>query len=134
MNSKHNVTIEFCKQQVLLSKCKDKKTAAILVSADMTQIYSIGINGGPKGGEQCLCNATTQMALEGNAQRPKYSCVHSEQNCLAKNTTIDQIPKILICTFQPCTVCASLIVNVQTNIQEVWFIDEYWDDRAVTMP
>lgn len=122
MKQKENVMINFCRQQATLSKCKDAKVAAVLVSADMTQIYSIGINGGPKNGQQCLC-------LEDS--KSKYSCVHAEQNCLVKNTTIDQIPKILICTKQPCTVCASLIVNCQTNVQEVWYIDEYWDKRGL---
>ena len=52
--TKHDIMINFVRQQASLSKCTDAKTAAVLVSADMTQIYSIGINGGPKDGIDCM--------------------------------------------------------------------------------
>lgn len=122
MNKKDSI-ITFAIGQSMLSKCKDKKTAAILVSADLMQIYSIGINGGPMGGEDCLCATSNK--------EQKYSCVHAEMNCLVKNTVINDIPKIMICTKQPCQMCASLIVNANTNIKEVWFIEPYWDSTGV---
>jgi len=123
MKDKKSVLIDFCVEQAKLSKCTDKKTAAILVSEDLTQIYSIGINGGPKGGKDCLCT-------KGDGKQ-KYSCVHAEMNCLVKNRVIDNTPKIIICTKQPCAMCASLIVNACTNITEVWFIEPYWDDTGL---
>lgn len=118
MNRRDSI-VTFALNQALLSKCQDKKTAAILVSEDLMQVYSIGINGGPKGGRNCLCKE--------NASIPKYTCVHSEMNCLVKNTCINDIPKIMICTKQPCQMCASLIVNSCTNIIQVWYIESYWD-------
>jgi len=123
MTSKHDNMINFCLQQAELSKCKDKKTAAILVRADMTQIYSIGVNGGPAGGIDCLCQDETQ-------DKRKYSCVHAEQNCLVKAIARDAEPKIMICSKQPCAVCASLIINSHNNITEVWFVDDYWDNTG----
>ncbi len=118
--NKKNSLITLAIQQSMLSKCKDKKTAAILVSADLMQIYSIGVNGGQKGGENCLCNENT-------CSKMKYTCVHAEMNCLVKNTVINDTPKIMICTKQPCQMCASLIVNARTTITEVWYIEPYWD-------
>lgn len=136
---KHDIIINFIKEQATLSKCEDGKTAAILVSADMKQIYSIGVNGGPIGGMQCMCQPAQRYEMPGlygtthKVDKPKYSCVHAEMNCLVKNTCINDIPKILICTKQPCQVCASLIINSNTNIIAVWYIDDYWDETGVNI-
>lgn len=128
-SDKRDTMISFARWQALLSKCKDKKTSALLISADMTQIYSIGINGGPKGGEDCLCRTED----DGQAPTAKYTCVHAEMNCLVKNTVINDVPKIMICSKQPCQMCASLIVNADTNIKEVWFIEPYWDNTGINI-
>lgn len=124
-NAKHDNMINFCLQQTELSRCKDKKTAAILVRDDMTQIYSIGINGGPANGIDCLCQE------EQTPSKKKYSCVHAEQNCLVKAIVRDAAPKIMICSKQPCAVCASLIINSHNNIIEVWFVEDYWDNTGL---
>lgn len=129
MIERKNTMISFALWQSRLSKCRDKKTAAILVSDDLTQIYSIGINGGPKHGADCMCRTDD----DGQAPIAKYTCVHSEMNCLVKNTAVDDRPKIMICTKQPCQMCASLIVNADTNIKEVWYIEPYWDKTGVTI-
>jgi deoxycytidylate deaminase len=123
MIPKHDFVIDFVVQQAKLSKCKDKGTAAALVSLDMQQIYSLGINGGPAHGRDCLCAE--------HKDRPKYTCVHAEMNCLVKNRIIDNTPKVMICTKQPCQMCASLIVNANTNIVEVWYIEPYWDNTGL---
>lgn len=112
--------INFVLEQAKLSKCRDKKTAALLVSSDLMQVFSIGINGGPMGGMNCMCDDTK-----------KYTCVHAEMNCLVKNTTIDDRPKILICTKQPCHMCAAMIINANTNINEVWYIEPYRDPTGL---
>jgi len=124
--NKKDTLITFTIWQSMLSKCKDKKTAALLVSADLMQIYSVGINGGPKGGADCLCD-------EDKENKAKYTCVHAEMNCLVKNTVINDTPKIMICTKQPCQICASLIVNANTNITEVWYIEPYWDETGLNI-
>lgn len=126
MKGKKDTLIAFTLWQAMLSKCKDKKTAAILVSADLSQIYSIGINGGPKGGVDCLCQTKDDQIT-----KMKYTCTHAEMNCLVKNTTINDVPKIMICTKQPCQMCAALIVNACTNITEVWYVEPYWDNAGV---
>ena len=128
MNKRDGV-IAFALWQSQLSKCKDKKTAAILVSQDLTQVYSIGINGGPKGGQDCLC--TQENCTDVVVDKARYTCVHAEMNCLVKNTAINSVPKIMICTKQPCQICASLIVNACTNIVEVWYLEPYRDDTGI---
>ena len=96
-----------------VSKCEDKHTAAIAVSNDLQQVYSIGINGGPKGGADCLCS-----------HGGKYTCIHSEANCIAKCTATDK-DKIMICSFSPCVTCASLITN--SGFKHVYYIEAYKD-------
>lgn len=130
MMDRQSLMTSFAMAIAKLSKCKDKQTAAILVSADLTQIYSIGINGGPHRGKQCLCGVKGD---EADRKMIKYTCAHSEMNCLVKNQVIDQTPKILICTKQPCQMCATLVINANTNIKEVWFVDTYWDETGIDL-
>lgn len=123
MNDRLKTLLRFTLDQRKHSKCTDKKTSAVLISQDCMQIYSIGINGGPKNGRNCLCDNCTAIV--------KYSCVHAEMNCLVKNTTINDKPKILICSKQPCAMCASLIINADTNIKEVYYYEDYWDKTGL---
>lgn len=128
--NKEDVIVALAVNAASLSKCKDKKTAAILVSADFTQIHSVGINGGPRKGRQCLCGVKGD---EADQKGIKYTCAHSEMNCLVKNRVVDDTPKILVCTKQPCQMCATLIINANTNIREVWFHESYWDKTGVQL-
>lgn len=96
-----------------LSKCTDKGVAAIITDKDGTQVYSIGINGGPRHGIDCLCK------LGG-----KYTCVHAEANAIAKCTVADT-QKVFICSFSPCVTCAALIVN--SGASAVYYVDQYKD-------
>lgn len=123
MNDKLKTLLKFALDQKKHSKCEDKKTSAILISHDCMQIYSIGINGGPRGGTNCLCDKCHA--------HEKYSCVHAEMNCLVKNTHIDDEPKILISSKQPCAMCASLMVNAGTNIKKVYYNQPYWDGTGL---
>lgn len=117
LSAKARVFVKFAYELSTLSKCNEGKVAAILIANDCSQVFSIGINGGPSGQADCLCGA-------------KYGCVHAEQNCLAKNT--DKFtPKIMICTKQCCQTCASLIINSDANIKEFWFIDTYKDNTGL---
>lgn len=100
-----------------LSKCSDKHTAAIITDNIGSQVYSIGINGGPKGGLNCLCNTGT-----------KYTCIHAEQNAIAKCTVADK-DKLMICSYSPCVTCAALIVN--SGFSEVYYLEEYKDKTGL---
>ena len=99
-----------------LSKCEDRKTSAIIADHTLSQVYSIGVNGGPAGSQhQCLCK------LPG-----KYTCIHAEANAIAKCLSADK-DKIMICSLSPCVTCASLIVN--NGFSAVYYL-EAWKDPA----
>ena len=112
--------IKFTKQLQKLSKCKHGKVAAILADINFSQIYSIGINGGPSGQVQCCCND----------KDAKYGCAHAEQNCLVKNQDYVH-DKIMICTKAPCPTCATLIVNSAAKIKQFWYIEDYKDGTGI---
>lgn len=116
-NPRVKVFINFVRELATLSKCTDRGVAAIIINAEATQVYSIGINGGPKGGEDCLC------VLGG-----KYSCIHAEANALAKCKTED-MHKVMICTLSPCVTCASLIAN--NGFDAVFYLEQYKDDKGL---
>ena len=108
---------DFVGNLAALSKCEQSGQAAIILNSAADQVYSIGINGGPKGGKQCLCN------LPG-----KYTCIHAEAQAIAKCTSTDK-DKIMICTMSPCITCASLIVN--TGFKCVFYIKEWHDKTGI---
>ncbi len=114
-SKKLKVFSRFVADLATLSKCEERGVAAIALNKKGTQIYSIGINGGPAGGVQCLCKTDT-----------KYGCVHAEAQCIAKNTSTDE-NKIMICSLSPCVTCATLIIN--SGFTEVYYI-ERWKDVA----
>lgn len=113
------VLARFAKDLATLSKCEDRKVAALIVNEDGTQIYSMGINGGPKGGPQCLC-----------VMGDKYTCIHAEANAIAKCTSTDE-RKVLICTLAPCITCASLIAN--NGIYRVFYLEDYKDNAGIKL-
>lgn len=119
MNKRLQAFITFLNALKPLSKCEDKKQAAIIVNKDLSQVLSIGLNGGPKGGADCLCK------LGG-----KYTCIHAEAQAIAKATT-DLTDCIMICTMSPCVTCASLIVNV--GIKEVYYGTDYKDPAGLNI-
>lgn len=101
-----------------LSHCTDKKTAAIIIEKHGYQVYAIGVNGGPRGGEQCLCHYG------------KYTCVHAEANAIAKCTAQDQ-EKVMFCSMSPCVTCAAMIIN--SGFKEVYYIVPYKDTTGIEL-
>lgn len=116
-NPRIAVFVRFVEDLAKLSKCTDKGVAAIIIDDEASQVYSIGINGGPKHGRNCLCT------LGG-----KYTCAHAEANALAK-CTVDCHGKTMLCKLSPCVTCATLIVNA--GISKVLYIDAYKDDTGL---
>jgi deoxycytidylate deaminase len=87
--------------------------AAIITDYDLTQVYSIGLNGGPIGLTDCLC------VTEG-----KYGCVHAEINALIKCTNTDK-DKVMFITMAPCKQCAASIVNAPGGFSHVYYIKDW---------
>ena len=101
-----------------LSKCEERQVAALITDKHLTQVHSIGINGGPKGLQDCLCN------LDG-----KYGCIHAEMNALIKCNSNDT--KVMFVTLAPCKQCATAIVNYPGGFDTVYYIDEWKDDSGI---
>jgi deoxycytidylate deaminase len=96
-----------------LSKCMERGVAAIITDGELSQVYSIGTNGGPKGQVDCLC------VTEG-----KHGCVHAEINALVKCGTFNR-GKVMFVTIAPCKQCATAIVNAPGGFSYVYFF-EHW--------
>lgn len=109
------VFMDFTIQLSKLSKCTEKSVGAIITDKDLGQVYSIGLNGGPAGGVDCLCE------LPG-----KETCIHAEAQAIAKNTSSDK-DKVIFITLSPCVTCASLIVN--SGFSRVYY-QEQWKNTA----
>jgi dCMP deaminase len=107
--------MDFAMSLSKISKCTQRGVAAIITDETLAQVYSIGINGGPAGGVDCLC------ALPG-----KETCIHAEAQAIAKSTSADK-RKVMFSTLSPCVTCASMIVN--TGFIAV-YVDEVWKDTT----
>jgi len=116
-----NVFVNFAKNLATLSKCNERKVAAIITDKDMTQVYSIGVNGGPRGLMDCMC------ALEG-----KYGCIHAEINALVKCRS-DATDKIMIVTLSPCIACAAAIINAPGSFSAVYYIEEWKNTEGLKL-
>lgn len=113
------VLARFTRDLATLSKCEDRHVAALITNADGTQIYSMGINGGPKGGVQCLCSLGE-----------KYTCIHAEANAIAKCTSLDE-NKVMFVTLSPCVTCAALIAN--SGVKRLFYLEDYKSDLGLNL-
>lgn len=113
--TKDIIMMKFAIDLATLSKCTERHVAAIITDEYFHQVYSIGINGGPAKGLDCLCT------LGG-----KYGCVHAEAQAIAKSIAADK-RKIMFITLSPCAACATLIVN--GGFSRVYYLEE-WKDPA----
>lgn len=104
-----------------LSKCDERKVAAIITDKDLSQIYSIGLNGGPKGLVDCMC------ALPG-----KYGCIHAEINALIKCHST-QPGKVMFVTLSPCIQCAAAIINAPGGFSAVYYMEQWKDTTGIEL-
>lgn len=100
-----------------LSKCKDRQVAAVVTDKDFTQVYSIGVNGGPKDLMDCMCD------IQG-----RYGCVHAEINALVKCNSADK-SKVMFLSLSPCVSCAAAICNAPGGFSVVYYL-EGWKNIA----
>lgn len=111
----------FTSNLATLSKCSERKVAAIITDRDLTQIYSIGLNGGPKGLVDCMCK------IDG-----KYGCIHAEINALIKCMT-DEPGKVMFVTLSPCKQCAAAIINAPGGFSAVYYTNEWKDTTGLKL-
>lgn len=112
---------EFTKGLATLSKCTERKVAAIITDAAHTQVYSIGINGGPRRLNDCMCDTPG-----------KYGCVHAEINCLIKNR-YEGSDKIMFVTLAPCKQCAAAIINAKGGFKAVYYFEDWKEDEGIKL-
>lgn len=111
----------FARDLSKLSKCEERKVAAIITDRDLTQIYSIGLNGGPKGLVDCMCK------IDG-----KYGCVHAEINALIKCRS-DAPGKVMFVTLSPCKQCAAAIINAPGGFSTVYYLQQWKDTTGIEL-
>ena len=119
--AKVRVFANFIKDLATLSKCKERKVAAVITDKDMTQVYSIGLNGGAKGLVDCMC------AIQG-----KYGCIHAEINALVKCRS-DAPGKVMFVTLSPCISCAAAIINAPGSFSAVYYLEEWKNTEGIKL-
>ena len=119
--TKLQVFADFVDNLSKLSKCKEKQVAAVITDKDMMQVYSIGLNGGAKGLDDCLCETTG-----------KYGCVHAEINALIKCRS-DAADKVMFVTLSPCVACAAAIINAPGSFSAVYYLEEWKNDEGLKL-
>ena len=120
-DSRLEVFKHFAQDLAKLSKCSERKVAAVITDKDLTQVYSIGLNGGPKGLVDCMC------LIDG-----KYGCIHAEMNALIKCRSNDE-DKVMFVTLSPCKQCAAAIINAPGSFSAVYYVDEWKDDSGIKL-
>ena len=123
MNIDARLTVfkNFARDLATLSKCTERKVAAIITDKDLSQVYSVGLNGGPKGLVDCMCK------LDG-----KYGCIHAEINALVKCRSDDK-NKVMIVTLSPCVSCAAAIINTPGSFSAVYYLEEWKNDTGIKL-
>ena len=121
IESRKQVFKNFTNDLASLSKCTERHVAAIITDKKMTQVYSIGLNGGPVGLADCLC------VLDG-----KYGCIHAEINALVKCTSTE-LDKVMFVTLAPCKQCATAIINAPGGFSKVYYFEEWKEDYGIQL-
>jgi deoxycytidylate deaminase len=121
MEKRKQVFKAFTTNLATLSKCSERKVAAIITDKALTQVYSIGINGGPKGLADCMC------VIDG-----KYGCVHAEMNALIKCKS-EAPDKVMFVTLAPCKQCAAAIINTPGGFSSVYYFEEWKEDSGIRL-
>lgn len=112
---------KFAMDLAILSKCNERKVAAIIVDEAFSQVLSIGINGGAKGLDDCMC------VTDG-----KYGCLHAEINALVKCTS-EVKGKIMFSTLAPCKQCAAAIINAPGSFGRIYYIENWKEENGLKL-
>lgn len=97
------------------------RVGAIVVTADNTQVLSVGYNGNYKGGPN-----EVESAVPGES-----GMLHAEINALLKMDYNNPKRKVMYVTLSPCRMCCKAIVN--SGIDEVVYGEEYRDTSGLTI-
>jgi len=118
---RQKVFMDFTLSLANLSKCEERGVAAVITDKELMQVYSIGINGGPKGLQDCLCR------IDG-----KYGCLHAENQAIAKCLS-DAKDKVMFVTLAPCKQCATAIINAPGGFSRVYYHEDWKEDTGLKL-
>ncbi|MBP7652410.1 cytidine/deoxycytidylate deaminase family protein [Candidatus Dependentiae bacterium] len=115
------------------STCIRRKVGAIIVKDK--RILATGYNGVPKGIEHC----TEQSCIRNinnipSGQRHELCMgLHAEQNAIIQAAVygVSISESEIYCTFQPCIVCAKMIINA--GIKKIVFEGSYPDELSLKL-
>src|SRR5512133_3829436 len=115
------------------STCMRRSVGAIAVNN--RRILATGYNGTPKGLRHCTEVGCIRQELGIPSGQRHELCrgLHAEQNCIIQAAVhgVQLDGSTIYCTFQPCAVCAKMLINA--GISEVVYEGGYPDEMAVSM-
>jgi dCMP deaminase len=115
------------------STCMRRSVGAIAVNN--RRILATGYNGTPKGLRHCTEVGCIRQELGIPSGQRHELCrgLHAEQNCIIQAAVhgVQLDGSTIYCTFQPCVVCAKMLINA--GISEVVYEGGYPDEMAVSM-
>ncbi len=115
------------------STCLRRSVGAIAVND--RRILATGYNGTPKGLRHCeeVGCIRQQMNIPSGQRHELCRGLHAEQNCIIQAAVhgVQLDGSTIYCTFQPCVVCAKMLINA--GITEIVYEGGYPDDMAVSM-
>lgn len=114
-----DVYLLFARLIATRSTCRRASQGAVIASANLENIYSVGYNGSLRGG----AHTCTEDAAPGQC-----GCFHAESNAILKVTQKDP-NKVMFCTTAPCQKCAEMII--QSQFSQVYYINAYRDTVPV---
>lgn len=97
------------------------KVGAVIVTADNTQVLSVGYNGNHRRGPNCVDSEDVGQS----------GFIHAEVNALVKMDFNHPKKKKMYVTLSPCLACAKLILNAE--IAEVHYLEEYRDNSGINL-
>lgn len=115
------------------STCLRRSVGAIAVSN--RRILATGYNGTPKGLSHCSEVGCIRQELNIPSGQRHELCrgLHAEQNCIIQAAVhgVQLEGSTIYCTFQPCVVCAKMLINA--GISEIVYENGYPDEMSAAM-
>lgn len=128
---KHTVYLKMAKEMSVLSHCVSKQVSCLLVSQE-GRVISSGINGTPKGYENCNEKFPHGWCEEHHSWSLIHE-VHAEMNAIndAARRGVSTEGTIAYCTLKPCFNCTKQLISA--GITSIHYIEDYDKNDDVTL-
>ena len=125
--------MEIARMVASRSTCMRRSVGAIAVNG--RRILATGYNGTPKGLRHCeeVGCLRQQYDIPSGQRHELCRGLHAEQNCIIQAAVhgVQLEGSTIYCTFQPCVVCAKMLINA--GITEIVYEGGYPDEMSVDM-